>query len=77
MRSETDLQMVLELYREEFEPRYLLIDTSGAVLLEETNLCVRQAGVARGHHGPEPSEQDCLERERLRTAFSSCRGSFS
>jgi hypothetical protein len=27
MRSETDLQMVLELYREEFEPRYPLIET--------------------------------------------------
>ena len=41
------MQMVLELYREEFEPRYPLIETSGAVLLEETSLCVGQFKLER------------------------------
>ena len=47
MRSEMDLQRVLELYREEFEPRYPLIETSGAVWLEETSLCVGQFKLER------------------------------
>ena len=47
MRSETDLQMVLELYREEFELRYPLIETSGAWLLVETSLYVGQFKLER------------------------------
>ena len=42
-----DLQRVLELYREEFEPRYPLIETSGAVWLEERSLCVGQFRLER------------------------------
>ena len=46
MRSEIDLQRVLELYRKEFELRYPLIGSSGGVGLDKSSLV--QVGEAWG-----------------------------
>jgi len=42
MRTQKDLERVLDLYREEFEPRYPLLDTTGAVWVDDSKVCVGQ-----------------------------------